>query len=187
MEFLFVAILLVALIIGNIALARNKLRRVIVILDICVVCLVLFTYFLNVVVKISYQKYDKQYNCLSGTILTSFHYEGENEEYYFIRDSYLFGSDLCAVPKSECKLGTCAGIVGNVYLYTDSSKPNFDYDHPVEIEGKTCVLAPNVVMIMPDLREVFFVSVLLGGAVLFIGNIVTCIILLVQKCKSRKP
>lgn len=182
--FFFISIVTFILIIMNIAVTRNRLRRVVVIIDLGVVGIILCIYLLNAVTKSYYRKYEIDYNKISGSILNSFCYEDEDDDYYFVRNSYMFDSSLCAIPKENCECAPFVKIAGSVYLYIEKGQ-NISFSNTVEIGGRSCYLAPAVVRIVPDFWMWLFISFVIGSIILLVINGIVLLYMLFRFCSAR--
>lgn len=179
-----IGIVALIMIIMNIVMTRNRLRRAIVIIDIGVVGVILCAFLLNAVTKSYYRKYEEDYNKIGGTILNSVSYEGEDDDYFYVEDSYMFGSSICAIPKENCECGPLVKIAGSVYLYIERGQ-NINLSDSVEIGGRSCYLAPAVVRIVPDFWEWQLIAFAFGSLTIFVGNVIVFIIFVVQNYRKK--
>lgn len=180
MVFFIIGIVAFILFIMNIIITQNRLRRVIVSIDIVVIGIILFTFILNALTKNSYKKYEEDYNVITGNVLSGIRYDCEDDNYYYVSGSYMFGSDYLAISKDTCECGPFVKIAGTVRLYIERGQ-NINYSNCVEIGGRSCYLAPAVVRIEPDFWEWLLASLIVGSITLFVSNLIVFLIFIFQK------
>ncbi|MGN0665260.1 MAG: hypothetical protein ACI4KF_01905 [Huintestinicola sp.] len=169
---------------GNIKLSEGKARTAAIIVNAAMLGAFLIMIVLLSLHYGSVANDSEKYYINGRGIFGSVSYTGENEDYYFFKESkFIHGAEDIAVPKSNATLPLTAKVCKTVYLYCHENA-SFSY---IEIDSKEYCLYSEVFRIRINYTDLVIAAGFLDIVTNFLYNMISLFICICIVNKTDMP